>query len=479
MGEKSIAKNAAFNVIYKVLNMFFPLITTVYISHILSASGVGKVSIAQNAAQYFVLMAPLGIVNYGTREIAKIRDNKEHSNIVFSELFLINTISTILCSMVYYIMIFSESYFENERILFVIAGLPIVFNIFNVDWYYQGQEEYVYISIRNIAVKIASIILMLFFVRTKDDYIVYAIIYVGGIVGNYIFNIVNLVFKNKVRLHLNNLNFKRHFKPVFVLFASALAIELYTLLDTTMLGYFCEDSIVGYYNNAMKLDRTVVGLISAIGAVLLPRFSYYIKNGNINECNKLLSKIVRIMVFLAIPCGIGIFVLADKFVVVLFGSTFEPAITTVRIGTLLVYVLAFSNLFGTQILLSFNQERKLLVCTIVGAITNFTINMLLIPRFMHNGAIVASVISEVIVATMSIIMAMKYVSIELDFRFCVVTIVAGLLMGISVYLSTILFDNDFLCMIGGIAIGMIVYFTVNLIFKNPIIKEGKDLFSKR
>ena len=112
---KSIAKNAFFNVLYRVVNMIFPLVTVIYVSHILLATGIGKVGTAQNIVNYFVLIAPLGIANYGTREIAKRRSSETETNRLFTELFLINFFSTLVCTIVYYVMVSTGGYFEKER----------------------------------------------------------------------------------------------------------------------------------------------------------------------------------------------------------------------------------------------------------------------------------------------------------------------------------------------------------------------------
>ena len=473
----SLVKNIVFNVIYKIANIVFPLITTVYVSHVLLAGGVGKVSVAQNIAQYFVLLAPLGIVNYGTREIAKLRDNKQKTDILFSELFYINAISTIICSLSYYYLIFSSGYFTEELLLFSIAGLSIIFNIINVDWFYQGKEEYVYISIRSIAIKLISILLIILFVKSSDDYLIYACIYVFGLAGNYIFNVFHLL-KDDVKFVYHDIKFKSHLKATFVLLCSTIAIELYTLVDTTMLGYFCDDEIVGYFANAAKLDRIIVGLISAIGTVLLPRLSYYISNNQIENCNKVISSVIMVMAFLALPCGIGMFMLADSLVVVLFGGSFIPAIATVKIGTMLIYILSFSNLFGTQVLLSFSQEKKLLLCTLIGAALNISMNLVLIPLYQHNGAMIASVASEVAVLIISFIFARKYIHITVPAKFWWSTITSVVIMGCVIYLLDGVIENIYVNILITIIAGAIVYFIGVLLTKSPLIPVLNKLINK-
>jgi len=468
--EKSILKNAIFNVLYRIMNMVFPLVTSIYVSHILMADGVGKVGSAQNIAQYFVLLAPLGLANYGTREIARIRNEKALADKIFSELFLINAGSTFVCVTIYFSLIFSSSWFAEDRLLFCIAGLPIVLNVFNVEWYYQGYEEYVYIAVRSVVVKLLSLVALFIFVKDKQDYITYALIYSLGIVGNYFFNVINL-FKRHIKFQIKSLEFTCHFKPLFTLFASNLAIEVYTLLATTMLSVACNESIVGYYTNSVKMVRILVGLITAVGSILLPRLSYYCENNRVEECSKLVSRVVSVMIFLALPGGVFVYLLADILVVVMFGISFVPAIVTVQIGTILIYVLGFSNLFGTQVLLTFDQEKKLLLAVFIGAISNFVLNLILIPEYQHNGAMVASVISETIVTIMTWRMSVKYIQVKLEKLDIVKSVICTGIAGTVVWLVKGWLGQDFLSLIMSIVSGGMTYILLCLFFRMNIVTE--------
>lgn len=476
--QNSVAKNVIYSVIYRVINMAFPLVTAVYVSHVLQASGVGKVGTAQNIVQYFVLLAPLGIANYGTREIARIRDNKLETEKLFSELFLINTVSSLFCIFAYYNMILGLDYFAPERKLYAVAGIPIVLNLINVEWFYHGYEDYGYIAIRSITVKLLSLFAIICFVRSQDDYLIYALIYTLGIAGNYVFNAVNLL-RRGIRFSWKEISITKHLSPIFFLLCSNIAIELYTLLDTTMLGYLCEDSVVGYYTNSIKLVKIVVSLIGAIGSVLLPRLSYYRNKNMLDACNNLINQIIQVMLFFAIPCGIGVAVLAAPLVKVLFGTSFLPAVSTVRIATILIYVLGFSNLFGTQVLLTFNQERKLLVCTCIGAASNILLNSVLIPLFYHNGAVIASVVSECLVTLFTILFSRKYIHIQVPSVFLLKTGVSAGIMSLCVVAASAMITSELVCLLASIMLGGATYILSGLLLRNPLIMEAIHILESR
>ena len=478
MGSKSLRKNSFFNVIYKFSNVLFPLIFTSYVSHVLLANGVGKVASAQNIVQYFTIIAALGIPNYGIREIAKTINNQNQQNIVFSELFIINFFSTLLCSIAYYGLIFSVSYFQNDRLLFAVVGLNIILNFINVDWFYQGKEEYGYITLRSVIVKTISLICIFIFVKNQNDYVVYGLISTLAIAGNYTFNIVHLKTFN-IRLRFHNLSIQRHLKPVLLLLCTAIAIELYTLVDTTMLTYLTNSEVVAYYSNSMKLVKLLITMITAIGGVLLPRLSYHIKLNELDKCNEIVNSVFKSMLFLFVPSGIGLMLTADSIIPILFGQSFYPAVTTLRISALLVYALGFSNLFGTQVLLSFGGEKKLMLCTIVGALINISLNSLLIPKYLQNGAAIASIISEATVSILTYMFSKKYITLSISRKYIVNTICAALAMCICVISVKMIIHNSFVSLISSMSVGIVSYGFISIIGKNEVANSVIGLVRKK
>lgn len=467
---KSLARNSFYNVIYKALNILFPLITATYLSRVLLAKGVGEVSYAQNIVSYFTIIAALGLPNYGTREIAKVQRNIYMRNKVFSELFIINFASTTSCAVVYYILITFASGFRSNFALYTVVGLAIVFNYINFDWFYQGIEEYSYIAKRSFIVKLIMLFLLFTFVKSYNNTIQYAIIYSFGIGGNNLFNLFNLK-KYNVSFQLQDIEVKKHLRPVFILLASSIAVELYTLVDTTMLGIMCQDENVGYYTNAMKLIRLLISVITAIGGVLLPRLSYYRNHGEVDECSKIVSKVLNVLIYFFVPCEVGILLTADLIMPILFGDSFLPGVRTLRIASLLICTLGFSNLFGTQVLLTFGAEKKLLLSTIYGAVTNVCLNLFLIPLFAQDGAAVASVVSETIVTLMTVKFARKFIHIYVDKNFLFSVAGSAFVLMLCVLLIRYFVINQFVSLICSILIGIVTYFLMSLLSKNKVLYD--------
>lgn len=476
MAHKSLAVNSIYSVIYKLLNVLFPLITATYAARTLLADGVGKVSYAQNIVQYFVIIAALGIPNYGIREIAKGRDSRIVTDQVFSELFVINAVSTAACVAVYYGMVFGTPIFAEQRLLFATVGLSLILNFLNVDWFYQGREEYGYIAARSFAVKVLSLVLLFALVRDTDDFVVYALLHSLATAGNYLFNILNL--RGKVKLTLRNIRVRRHLKPVMVLLASSISIELYTLLDTTMLGIWCSDSVVGYYNNATKLARIINSVISSIALVLLPRLSYYYNNGMLEEFSSVANRVMKILVALSVPAVLGVFLLADPMVPILFGESFLPSVTTLRILSPLVMAVALNNFFGTQILMTVGQEKKLLLSVVIGAVVNLILNSFLIRAYAQNGAAFASAVSEICVLLATMLFAKRYARFETAGRFWITMFSAAGCMTLAVLGIKLTELPPLVELAGGIGVGVAVYFLVGRLLRNESVQEILSIGSR-
>lgn len=421
--NNSVAINGLFFAGYRVLNILFPLITSVYVARVLLPSGTGRVAYAQNVVTYFTLLASLGLPTYGTREIARNLSSGERYNETFFELVSINTISTTICVIAYYMLCFMIPSFRNDLQLYLVAGLAIVLNYFNIDWLYQGREEYKYIAIRGFLIKALSVILLFFVVKKQSDYVAYAGIYCLVLGGNNFVNCIGL--KRRIHFTKTKLNLKKHLKFIIILFTTTIAIELYTMLDTTMLGIMCSDRVVGYYSYAMKTTKIIITVLTAATTVLLPRLSstYHISK---ERYKSLANKGIEFLFSVSIPISAYMYFNAYDIVVFLYGNHYENAVETLKILALLIPFISFSTYLGAQILCSANCEKDMLVAVSIGAITNVLMNAVLIPQFYQNGAAIASVTSEFMVMLCDVYFVKRIIELRIPAKSVIVTIVTSM-----------------------------------------------------
>ena len=465
---KSLVKNSFYNIVYKLVTVIYPLVAVTYVSHILMSDNMGVVSYSQNIVSYFVIIAALGIPTYGIKETAIRSKNKEERSQLFWELFFINFLSTTISIIAYIILIFEISKFRNNLALYLVAGLQIFFNYLNVDWFYQGMEEYEYISKRSIIVKIIALIALPIFIHEKNDYIWYAMIYCLAIGGNNIFNII------KIRHYINKpkhkLQILKHLKAISTLLIVSIAVEIYSMIDTTMLGIFKSDTEVGCYSNAMKMIRMVSTTAAAIGAVLFPRLSVVFSNNDKKHFSDLVNNGLKIMLMIAIPAMVGLIVCSNSIILLFFGSSFVDAIPILQMLALMVPIIVCNTLMGGQVLVTTNQENKYVLTVVIASIVNVILNALLIPKYGATSAALASLISESIDLFLYILFAKKYVKIKISWNY-ILSMVFPLILYvfISKFIISKLFVTLFLSLFANIVICVSIYFGIGYLMKNEAI----------
>ena len=277
MKIRTLKFNFLMNMLLTVSNFLFPLITFPYISRVLSPIGTGKVAFAYSIVSYFSIFAAFGVSNYGIRACAQVRNDKENLSKTVQEILLINMVLMSFVYIVYFLGVIFIPELNAEKTLFLISGLNILFTIVGVEWLYKGIEQYFYITIRSIIFKLIAFFLVFTCVKTEADYSTYAFIIIFATVGSGIVNLYNLR-KIIIIKCFSNYDFKRHLKPMMTFFITTIAVAFYVNVSVALLGFIQGNEEVGYYNAAYRIKDVMVSIVTSLGAVLLPRLSYYIEN---------------------------------------------------------------------------------------------------------------------------------------------------------------------------------------------------------
>ena len=425
--RKSLSTNAIFNVAYQLLNVLFPLVTSMYISRVLLPSGVGNIAFAQNIASYFVLIASLGIPAYGVREIARASNERNRSRI-FSELFVLNGFMTLAASILYLLLCLT-CFSDSELALHLIFGLLILLNMFNFDWLYQGMENYVFIAVRNAATKFIAFMAMFIFVKQVGDINVYAVILCLGTAGNYLLNVIKA--GKYVSFSFIGIRPLRHLKAIAVIFAASIASELYARIDITMLGALGLSDATGFYSNGQKIVMIALQLLVAVTTVFLPRLSRLYQEDR-SSFAELINKGTRILLVVGIPLFVGLNLVAEEGIAVLFGEAFLPSAATVHILSPMLLIKGVGDLLCYQALLAMGLERWFIPSRMIGVAVNLSLNALLIPAHAEIGAAFASATSEFLLNLPLLIVCCKRVKIRPGAHFVSTTILATFVMTIVI-----------------------------------------------
>ena len=157
---------------------------------------------------------------------------------------------------------------------------------------------------------------------------------------------------------IRNIKLKQHLKPIMILFVSVIAIELYSLIDVTMLTHMTSSAHVGYFSNAVKIVKLIANTFIAMGAVLLPRLSLYYAENNSFKMEETIHNFLKIMVVIVVTNCIGIVLVAEHIVLILLGESFISAAWILQVLALLVVMMPLSGGVSGQLLLTTDSEKN-------------------------------------------------------------------------------------------------------------------------
>ncbi len=469
--QKSIKKNFMYSSVLKVLNIIFPLITFPYVARILSPTGIGKIDFSLSIVQYFVLIAQVGIPTYAIRECSRVRDDKAKLTQTVQEILLINFFTMIFSYIIFFTTVFNVETLSSYKTLLIITSINILSTSIGVEWFYQSIEEYKYITIRSLLVKLVSLFLIFAFIRHENDFIIYGAIVVLSNSLGYVYNFFHIQEHIKIFTKQDNYNFKRHIKPVIILFAMSISVSVYINLDKVMLGLICGDSSVGLYSAANKLVKIILTLVTSLGVVLFPRMSYYIESNEVLQVQKLISNALNFIIMISLPATVGIIMLATPTIQIFAGYEYIEAITTIRIISPIIIAIALSNLIGIQILVSHGKEKITLVSTILGAVINLSLNLILIPILKQNGAAIGTLVAETSVMTFQLFYAYSYIKGNIKLKNIASYFFGSSLIIIVILTLNLLVSNMIIFTSLSVILSVVVYFGFLYFIRNELVYE--------
>lgn len=462
--SSSIKKNLMYNILLQVVTLLIPLVTVPYVSRVLGKDGVGTYSYTLSIVQYFIIIGTLGISMYGNRAIAYVRDDKEKMSKTFWSITALKALTSSIALLVY-ILIFGIN--KKYGTIFLIQSINIIANIIDISWLYMGLEDFKKTVTRNLVVKIICVISIFLFIKDYDDLYLYVIINAMMVlVGNLVMwaYVPKIVSKVKIKF----VDIKEHFIPAFQLFIPQIAIQIYAVLDKTMLGSMTTVGEVGLYEQSQKIVKLVLSLVTSLGVVMLPRMSNTFANGDIKKMDEYLNRSLRGVAYVSIPMTIGLASISNEFVPWFFGEEFSAVSYLMIILSPILFLIAMSNVLGTQYLLPSNRTKEFTASVTCGAIINVLLNLVLIPKYKAIGSCISTVVAEFTVTAIQYFCLKKNINKKEFFKGVIKYIVAGSIMFIIVRIvGSIMGIGMITTMIQGI-IGVIIYISVLILFKEDM-----------
>lgn len=448
--------------------MVTPLVTTPYLSRVLGADGVGTVSFAESIVSYFTLVATLGVTTFGKREISYVQDDKESRTQIFWETKALSVITSLMALIAYV----PFSFYQNDRVLYFILALNLLAVAVDVTWFFQGMEEFGKVVIRNVVFKIINITYIFVFVRSRGD------------LTKYVFGIALFLFLSNASLwayipqyvgkpQANNLRPFRNIKTIISLFIPTVAIQVYTVLDKTMIGLITGSAYEnGYYEQALKLSRMVLTIVTALGTVMIPRIGYHYGKGEKEKVQSFMYRGYRFVWFLGIPLCFGLLGTASNFVPWFYGEGFDKVEVLLGILSFLILSIGINNVTGMQYLIPTKRQNLFTFTVVTGAIVNFVLNYFMISRYQSIGAAIASVAAETAIALAQLYLVRKELSPAKIFLSCRHYLIAGIVMLMMLrWLGSILTPSIWHTFVM-IIVGATLYFIILLIERDSFFIDN-------
>ena len=468
-----VLKNYAYNLSYQLLVIVLPIITTPYVTRIFSSKDLGTYGYFNSIVTYFILLATLGVANYGTKEISGHRKDIRKN---FWGIYTLQLIATILSLVLYTSLCLFFPGMQN--MVAYILGLSLISKGMDISWLFQGLEDFRRITARNITVKVLGVISIFLFVKTPGDLYLYVFLLTFfELLGQLSMWLPARPYIGKPQFDLSYA--KKHLKPVILLFLPQVAISLYVTLDRTMLGALSSTNDVGIYDQALKIINILLTLVTSLGSVMLPRVSSLLSNGDhkaVNKMHELSFLIYNLVIF---PIIAGLLIVNKDFVSFFLGKDFQEAYLAIAIMVFRMFFIGWTNIMGIQILIPHNKHREFMLSTTIPAVVSVGLNLLLIPPFGFVGASIVSVLTEALVWFIQLYFCLPYLKEvpileSLAKIVCASTMMYGLLLSAKPFLH---FPPALNVLVYAV-LGGLIYLLAILVLKVVDVKELKQIIGK-
>lgn len=468
MKQTSLKKNFIYNILYQVLLIIVPLVTSPYLTRTVGADGLGVYSYTQAYAHYFVLLILMGLNNYGNREIAKVRDDRKRVSKTFFEIYSFQLFALLVISIIYVMTIVLV--IKDNHLIYWIQFMYVISAGFDINWCCFGLEKFKLTVTRNSIIKIASAILIFVFVKRPEDLWLYTLIIAGTtllsqmVVWPFILNEIDF-FRPKLQ------NIIKHIRPNLLLFLPVIAVSFYTIMDKLMLGVLDTKTEVAYYTYAERIIQIPSSFITALGTVMLPRASHMMHNGQREQNLKLLSKSMQFAMLLSIGSTAGVVAISNILIPWYYGVSFSRcAIFTMLLAPVIAFT-SWNTIIRTQYVIPMGLDKIYLATVSSGAVVNLILNYFLIKSMRGTGAVIATIFAQFTVCLVQYLLLRKKLDYKLFSFDTIAFIVCGCIMFVVVYLIPISKEYELVCILLKMLVGIALYGVLIMFY---LVKMRKD-----
>ena len=471
--KNSVLRNYIYNLSYQILTLITPFITTPYLSRVLGPDGIGLYSYTTSIVSYFILLASMGVSDYAQREIAYHQNDRYIQSRTFFEVLGIRNVLVVISLVSYYLFL---TQVESDHTIYWIQAINIIAVLFDITWFFQGLEEFGKIVARNFLVRIVNIVAIFVFIHNPSDLNLY--IFLIGFM-NVVSGLSIWLYLPKYLVHVERKDIRpfRNFLIIIQLFLPQIAIQIYTVLDKTMIGVITASPAQnGYYEQAEKIVKMTLMVVTSLGTVMIPRIASSYANGDIAMIRHYIMRSYRFVWLVALPMMFGLIGIIDQVIPWFFGPGYGPVGILVKVFSGLLLAIGINNVTGVQFLIPINKQNIFTLTVLIGAVLNFVLNLVLIPIFMSLGAAIASVTAETVIALVQFHFVKEYFSLidvlSISIKYFLCSLIMFFVLEIVRFLMG--YPSSILSTMSLVLIGCIIYGILLFIWKDSFFLETME-----
>ncbi|USS88928.1 polysaccharide biosynthesis C-terminal domain-containing protein [Fructilactobacillus cliffordii] len=470
-----VIKNYLYNAFYQIFILLVPLVTSPYLARVLGPTGVGINDFTNAVIQFFIIFGSIGVALYGNRQVAYVRNNREKLTNTFYEIFFMRIITIGIAYVAFFIFL---SLVHRFQIYYLAQSFSLLAAAFDISWFFQGVENFAVTVLRNLIVKIITLISIFTLVKSYDDLAIYILILsLSALIGN-------LTLFPSLRRYIGLPNWKNfhlwhHLYPSLVLFIPEIATQIYLYVNKYMLGIMTNVTQAGYFGQSDKIVKMSLAVVTATGMVMLPHVANAFQRGEMDRVRGYLYTTFEFVTALSIPLTFGIAAVARTFVPLFFSTKFMPVIPLMMLESVVIILIAWSNAIGVQYLVPTGQNKAYNYSVIIGAIVNIVANVPLILLIGTVGATLATVLSETCVTIYQVYAIRNQVNLRKLFEGYFKYFIAGVVMFAVVFAIDLKAPDTWLALFVEIMVGMICYALMLIILRPHLIRETLEKLMSR
>lgn len=465
-----IKKNFVYNVLLTLSSYIINIFIFPYVSRVLGVELVGKIGFVNNVISYFSLFAIMGITTVGIREIAACGNDRERRSKVFSDILSIGLVMTTLVVAIYVLALCFIPRFREDYSLFIVGISSLFFTSLLIEWFYQGIENFKYITARSVIIKILYALIVVVLIKSPADYLKYFILTASVTVINAIINISHS--RKYVDFSFKHVNLKRYIKPIFSLGIYRVMVSMYTTFNVIYLGFVCSDTEVGYYYTSTKLFYILLNVFSAFTSVMMPRMSALLAENKFEEFKKKTASSFDLVFAISFPLIIFCISYAPHIIMLLSGEGFEGAIAPMRIIMPVLLLTGMAQIWVIQVLIPLKKDNVLFISSLVGAIMGISANIILVKSHGAVGSALVLLVSEIFGNLITFAYALKKKYIQFPFKEFLSNLLGSIPYLIICILTLRFVENFYLQIVTGMLLCIIYFVILNAwIIKGTIINQ--------